>query len=85
MQADVIPKILRPCSNVLTYQVTDIRTSRTEQSNNISCSVVSQMRDVQATIYQVAARYSQLFARGLFRESGEPVKYVHLAELSPKY
>src|ERR1017187_640433 len=44
MQADLIPKISRSFSNVLQYQCIDIQTSRAEQSNNISGSVLHRVR-----------------------------------------
>ena len=42
MQADRISKIFRSFADVLLYQFIDISASRAEQSDNISCSVVSQ-------------------------------------------
>ena len=45
MEADPIPKIFRPFSNVLQDQSIDIQTSGAEQSNNISCSVVPRTVD----------------------------------------
>jgi hypothetical protein len=53
MEADPIPKIFRPFSNVLHYQFIDIQTSGAVQSNNISRSVVSQMRDIPIPSYQM--------------------------------
>ena len=53
MKAELIPKIFRPFSNVLQYQFIDILTSGAEQSNNISCSVVPQMRDVPTPFCQM--------------------------------
>src|SRR6516164_691341 len=53
MQAeDSIHKKLRPFSNVLRYQVIDIRTSAAEQSNNICCSVVPHTRNDPTPIYR---------------------------------
>jgi hypothetical protein len=45
MEADLIPEIFRPFSNVVPHQFIDIPTSGAEQSNNISCSVVPRFSD----------------------------------------
>jgi hypothetical protein len=74
MKADIISKIFRPFSDVLLYQTIDIHTSVAEQSQNISGSVVPQMRDVPPPIDQLALDPRELFARGFSRESGELLK-----------
>jgi adenylylsulfate kinase len=88
MDADRIPNIFGPFSNVLQYQLIDIGTSGAEQSNNISCSVVPQMRDFPTPVFQMAPnprsgclQCQQFFARGFSRESDELVKHLHLPPL----
>ena len=68
MEADLVPKIFRPFSNVLQHQFIDIQTSGAEQSNNISCSVVPQMRDFPIPIpfYQMVAGPSLIVREGIF-------------------
>ncbi len=84
MEADLIPKIFRPFSNVLQHQFIDIPTSGAEQSNNISCSVVPRIRDSPIPIhfYQTVVDGPQFFARGFSHESDERVKYLHLGSLN---
>ena len=86
MEADLIPKIFRPFSNVLQHQFIDIPTSGAEQSNNISCSVVPQMRDFPIPVLpnRTGGRL-QLFARGFSRESDELLKYLHLARSERRF
>src|ERR1022692_322293 len=79
MEADPIPKIFRPFSKVLHHQFIDIPTPGTEQSNNISCSVVPQMSDSPVPASQIGADGQCPSARRLSRESDELVKYFHLA------
>ena len=83
MEADAIPKIFRPFSNVLQHQINDITTSGSEQPHNIGCSIVPQMRDSPTSFYQMVADgrldYPQLFTRGFSPESDELLNYLHLA------
>src|SRR5580704_16659817 len=81
MEADRIPEIIGPSTNVVQHQVIDVPTSRAEQSNNISCPVVPHMRDSPTrdapAVQQMVANHARLFARGCSRESNELVKYRH--------
>jgi len=87
MNADHIPKIFRPFSDVLPDQFRDIQTSGAEQSNNISRSVVPRMMDLPIPIRfccqtvmvadGMVAEGLQFFARGFSREFDELLKYLH--------
>jgi hypothetical protein len=56
MDADPIPETFRPSANVLHNHFVDIPTSRTEQSNDVSRSVVPQMGNLSPTpVIQMAA------------------------------
>lgn len=80
MEADCIPKISAPLSQVLQQEGINIPTSRAEHSNDISCSVFARLMDFPipiALFHMVADDRSdrlQLFGRRFLRESGELLK-----------
>jgi hypothetical protein len=82
-EADLIPKIFRSFSKVLSYQFSDIPTSAAEQPNNVSCSVGPRTMDfpIPIPLCQTVTDRLQLVATGFSRESDELLKYLHLAQL----
>lgn len=78
MEADRIPKITRPLSDVLPHYFIDIPTSAAEQSDDVGSPVIPRTRDSPTPIQQMVANDWHLFARRFPCEFDELVKSLHL-------
>ena len=83
MDAEALPEIFRPFSNVLEHQFIEIHTSGAKQPNNVSCSVVPRTMDFPIPIpfCQMVADALHFFTRGFSREFNELLKRLHRSPL----